>query len=107
MVDDPSSKARINALLNKRDSTLDVEWPAAFGNRICILSFNPNQDSFTAVRKRLERTGLFESVERDAVVTIAASTEPLVATGVPPADPWPSIPGVEASALDSQAALPI
>jgi subtilisin family serine protease len=107
VVEAPSRKKRISHLLAKSDSTMDVEWPAAFGDRICILSFNPKKDSFKAVQRRLERSGLFESIERDYIVSIAQVTEPLVAPGVPMADPWPAIPGVTTSALDSQTPLPV
>jgi hypothetical protein len=107
VVEDPSTKTRISRLLAKSDSTLDVEWPAAFGNRICILSFNPKKDSFKAVQRRLERSGLFESIERDYIVSIPLATEPLAAPGFPTPDPWPAIPGVAASALDGHTPLPV
>lgn len=102
VVEDPAQKAAINALLDKRPSTEAVDWPAALGNKICILSFDPEQDSFKAVRRRLEASGLFESVERDYLVSIAA---PAAAGGSAMTD-WPALPGVEPGAFAGQAELP-
>ena len=95
VVEDPASKASVDALLDRRASTEDVEWPAAFGNRICILRYDPEQDSFKAVRRRLERSGLFESVERDYILSIAGG-----GTAVVGAADGPALPGVTAGALE-------
>jgi len=105
VVKDAASKASVNALLDRRASTEDVEWPAAFGNRICILRYATEQDRFKAVRQRLERSGLFESVERDYIVSIAAGE-----SAAPGAADRTALPGVTAGALelaDAAAGMPL
>lgn len=102
VVEDPAQKAEINALLDKRASTESVDWPAALGNKICILSFDPELDSFKAVRRRLKASGLFESIERDYILSIAAPTAGTTSTW---AD-WPALPGVEPGAFGGSAGLP-
>jgi subtilisin family serine protease len=95
LVEDSASKADVDALLDRRVSTEDVEWPAAFGNRICILRYDPEQDSFKAVRQQLKRSGLFESIERDYIVSIAVGG----AASASSAD-GAAVPGVMAGALE-------
>ena len=55
-----------------QDFTKNVEWPKAFGNRICILNLKKSHQSRTERRsaiKSMRQSDHFESVEWDRAIS--------------------------------------